>query len=191
MEILIGFISDINEKEYNEAFDMMSAERKIAVLRYKSENDRKRSVLGEKLARKGISSLLKINEREIEFSRTEKGKPFCTNADVHFSISHSKDIVVCALDSKPIGVDAELIRDIELRVTKIACTESDLGFIFETDDENERKLRFFEVWTAKEAYFKFLGTGIEGLKTVSYEEIKPYCQQKREGDYLITVYQKQ
>ncbi len=188
MKLYIANLSDFPESDYNETFNMMSDERKASVLRYRNENDRRRSVLGERLARKGISALFGISEREIEFARTEKGKPFAVNANAHFSISHSKDLVVCAVDDREIGVDVELIREIEMRVTKIACTEQDRDFIFEPHNENERILRFFEVWTAKEAYFKYLGTGIEGLKTVDYSEIKPFCIQRREGDYIITVY---
>ena len=186
MDLYIAYLDEFSDNEYNHAFSLLDDSRKSAVMRYKSERDRKRSVLGEYLARKGIAKACGMNEANIRFARTEKGKPYALNADIFFSISHSKSIVVCAIDDNEIGVDAELVRDIELRVTKIACTESDKEYIFESDAGQVE--RFYDVWTAKEAYFKYLGTGIEGLKTVDYKDILPYCTQKREGDYLITVY---
>ena len=190
MDLYIEYLENFTQNQFDETFEMMDNSRKRAVLRLKSEKDRRRSVLGERLARKGISKLCGIFENEIVFERTEKGKPFVTNADVFYSVSHSKGIVVCAIDKDEIGVDAEMIRDIDLNITRIACTERDKEFIFEADDKNEQIERFFTVWTAKEAYFKFVGTGIEGLRTVDYEEIKPFCQHNREGDYLIAIYRK-
>ena len=191
MELYIEYLNDFSQGEFDNAFNMMDEARKKAVLRMKFENDRRRSVLGESLARKGISKLCDIKEREILFDRTESGKPFVTNARAFFSVSHSKEMVVCAVDDQEIGVDAEFIRDIDLSITRIACTEKDKEFIFSSDDKNEQINRFFTVWTAKEAYFKFIGTGIIGLKTIDYEEIKPFCRHFREGDYMIAVYSKE
>lgn len=185
MELYIAYISDMTENDYNEYFTFLSEERKSAVLRMRSENDRKRSVLGEMLARRGIAKRLGICEREIAFKRSEKGKPFCTDASVCFSISHSKNAVACVIDSDPIGLDIEKMRDIDLRITRIACTDSDKEYILGSEDEN---LRFFKVWTAKEAYFKYLGTGIESLKTVSYADIRKHCRTEIFGGYMLTVY---
>ena len=190
MELYIEYLENFNTSDFDKTFEIMDDERKRAVLRYKNENDRRRSVLGEFLARNGISKLCNIPNNEIRFARTESGKPFSTNASAFFSISHSKELVVCAIDEKEIGVDVELIRDIDLSITKIACTERDKEFIFQPDDKEEQIDRFFTIWTAKEAYFKYIGTGIVGLRTVDYEEIKPFCSFKREGDYLIAVYSK-
>lgn len=105
-------------------------------------------------------------------------------------------MVVCAVDDGKIGVDVELIRDIDMRITKIACTENDKSYIFgqnglsceDITPDSDMLLRFFELWTAKEAYLKYCGTGISQLKSVDYYEIKPYCQSSRNGDYIITVY---
>ncbi len=181
--------------EYEKYFSMMSDERKKAVDRLRFESAKKQTILGEALARKAINDLLGINEDKIIFSRTENGKPFAENANVFFSISHSKDYVVCAVDNSEIGVDIEQIRQVESRITNISCTERDKQYIFggtETDSlDPEMLTRFFEVWTAKEAYFKYVGSGIVGLKTISYEDIKPQCKTFDESGYVITIYSKQ
>lgn len=190
MGLYIEYLYNFTQEEFDETFDMMDNARKRAVLRLKHENDRRRSVLGERLARIGVSKLCKIEKNNILFSRTENGKPFVVNADAFFSVSHSKEAVACVVDEKEIGIDIELVRDIDLNITRIACTERDKEFIFSTDDKDEQINRFFTVWTAKEAYFKFVGTGIIGLRTIDYEEIKPFCEHRREGDYLIAVYRK-
>lgn len=181
--------------EYDKYFSMMSDERKRAVRRLRSENAKKQTVLGEALSRKAINDLSGIDEEQIIFSRTENGKPFAKNAKPFFSISHSKDYVVCAVDDYEIGVDIEQIRQVKARITNISCTERDKKYIFgnaEADSLTPEMLtRFFEVWTAKEAYFKYVGSGIVGLKTVNYEDIKPQCKTFDESGYVITIYSKQ
>lgn len=196
MRLYKADINDFSQEEYDKYFSMMSESRKNAVLRMRIENDRKRSVLGESLARKAVSESTGIAESEIEFGRTEKGKPFCKSANIFFSISHSKNAVVCAVDGNEIGVDIERIRDIDLRITRIACTDADRVYILggaDADCESvtptaEMTERFFRLWTAKEAYFKFIGTGIEGLKNVSYADIAQFCTTTLADGYAITVY---
>lgn len=189
MRIYTARISEFTEDEYNDAFESMSEERKTAVLRMKFENDRKRSVLGEKLAREGIADACGIPGKDIQFVRTENGKPYCLNANAQFSISHCKDLAVCAVSQYPIGVDVEFIRDIDMRITRFACTGKDMEYIFGTEDGEERKMRFFRIWTAKEAYFKYHGTGISHLKEISYTDIRDNCQTEIYDGYMITVYQ--
>lgn len=191
MIILKRYIQGFSQAEYDFAFSLMTEERQKAVLRIKNNIKQKQTVLGEHLCKKGISDFLGIDINSIHLNRTAEGKPFAEDLDVHFSISHSENLAVCAVSDNPIGIDCEYIRDINLRLTKIACTDSDKEFIFGTDDAYEQKHRFFIVWTAKEAYFKFLGTGITNLKSVSYSDIKDNCQTQTEKGYMITVYKKE
>lgn len=191
MKFYLSYLKDFSENEYNECFALMSETRKNAVLRYKNEKDRKLTVLGEHLARKAVSALLDVDGKEVSFDRDENGKPFVLGLDAEFSISHSGEVVVCAVDKEKIGIDIEMIRPINLRVTKIACTENEKEFVFSEDSEEEKRERFFKIWTAKEAYFKWLGTGITKLREVEYSDLIPFCEVFREGDYIITIYKKQ
>jgi len=194
MKLYIAKTEDFTEREYEKYYAMMSPERKRSTDRLRFENARKQSILGESLARKGICELSGIDEDDICFARSENGKPYAVNSDIHFSISHSNEYVVCAVSKDEIGVDIEKIRKVESRITNIACTESDKEYIFggaEKDTlDNEMIKRFFEVWTAKEAYLKYLGIGISGLKTISFSDIKPFCKKIEENGYIITLYSK-
>ncbi len=190
MIILKKYIKDFSQAEYGLAFSLMTEERKKSVLKKRNDIQKKQTVLGEYLCKTGISDFLGLDINNINLGRTPEGKPFAQDIDVHFSVSHSENLAVCAVSHNPIGIDCEYMRDINLRLTKIACTDSDKDFIFQTDDTNEQKNRFFMVWTAKEAYFKFLGTGITNLKSVSYNDIKENCQTENENGYMITVYKK-
>ncbi len=196
MNIYYKRLSNFTAEEYDRCFSMMDESRKAAVNRMRIENDRRRSVLGESLARLGISELLNCSEEEISFTRTEKGKPLCVNGDAFFNVSHCGDIVICAVDRQNVGIDIEKIRDVEMRITRIACTDFDREYIFSEKEPNLDEItpndeilkKLFTVWTAKEAYFKFVGIGIIGLRTVSYKDIKDNCVTLCENGFMLSLY---
>ena len=188
MELFYGKISNLTKEEYGNAFALMSDLRKAEVERMRFEGDKRRSVLGEWLARKAVSALCGLAEKDILFAKTENGKPYCLNAETFFSISHCKDMAVCVAHNGEIGIDVELIRDIDYRITRFACVDADLDYLNSAESEEEKRLRFFRIWTAKEAYVKYIGTGIRDLKTISYAEIAKHCQTRIEDGYMITVY---
>ena len=188
MKICQARISEFSKEEFEKAFGLLSGERQNAVLRMRFENDRKRSVLGEYLVRNAVFEEFGVNQADLIIRRTENGKPFCENAPIHFSIGHSKDLVVCGIHNFPIGVDVEFIRPLDLRITRFACTEKDLDFINCGEDQKEKELRFFRLWTAKEAFIKFHGGILADLKSVEYEDIKDRCQIFESDGYIATVY---
>ena len=74
---------------------------------------------------------------------------------VYLSISHSGDWAAAIADSSKCGIDVELIRD----VPEMS------GFLMKYFMQEEAELvdgaeSFFRLWTAKEAYLKYLGTGL-------------------------------
>ena len=189
-------IRDMNKSEYEKWFALMDEEKQNKVNRFRFDDDKKRTVSGEMLARKAISELCGVPEEKIIFGKTEKGKPFAENIDVHFNISHSGNFVVCAADKKSIGVDIEEIRPVKLSVAKRVYTQDELCYLFgytPTDDDfnktpdSQMLIRFFELWTAKEALLKYTGTGIvdnlNGLYVDRNNIIREFF-----GDYIISVY---
>ncbi len=186
MKLYKAYVSRLSDEEYEKYFSMMSSDRQQDVLRKRLDDDKKRSVLGEMLARLGIAELLGVLPEDIVLRRTDKGKPYAEGLDVSFSVSHSEDMVICAVGKGAIGADVEHIRHINRNVSRFACTESDKDFVFSS--EYGWETRFFELWTAKEAYVKSLGTGISDLKSFDYLSIKPFCDSFTENGYIITVY---
>lgn len=189
-------IRDLSKTEYNKWFSLMNEEKQKKVNRFRFEDDKKRTVAGEMLARKAIAGWCNISADEITFSTDENGKPFAENLSAEFNISHSGNIVVCAVDDKPIGIDIEKVRLIDLKIAKRIYTKDELYYLFgfapSEDDFNispddEMLIRFFELWTAKEAYLKYTGTGItDNLKTLSVNSEK--TEKEYFEDYVITVY---
>ena len=193
MLLYTASLSDFSEEDYNKYHSLQSVERKSAIAAKSIENDRRRSVLGEALARKGISEICGIDERDILFSRYENQKPYCTNAQVFFSISHSKDRVICAVSRYEVGADTEQIRFTEPRVMRACCADTDFEYILGGRDiPNEftpdQLKRFFMLWTAKEAYCKYVGIGVTGMKRITLAEIEKSTIIFESDGYVTAVY---
>jgi len=95
---------------------------------------------------------------------TGQGKPWC-DALPGFSISHSAELVACALSTEgPVGLDVEQVRPIE--PTRFART-------FNPDEQawiGDSRTRFFELWTRKEAVIKVSGEhGIAQMRQVELD----------------------
>ena len=90
---------------------------------------------------------------------TERGKPCFANSSWHFSISHSKAHVFCALSEKRIGVDAEeLDRSVNLRLAeKILSAPERQQF----EGAEDPRLALLKFWVLKEAQAKMTGEGIK------------------------------
>ena len=79
---------------------------------------RDRSLLGELLTRYGISRYFCIPNQDIEFSYLDKGKPHLPgHPGIHFNMSHSSQVICCALAGSEIGVDVEHHRKVNFRVS--------------------------------------------------------------------------
>lgn len=192
-------ISEFENEEYHTYYSLMNNEKKIRVDSLRKVEDKKRTVAGEMLARKAISEWCGINYVDIDFGLTSYGKPYARELNVEFNIAHSGDMVVCAVDDRPIGIDIEKIRRIDLKVCKYICSDKELEYILGIPDDisdtavisdYNKLIRFFEIWTAKEAYFKKKGTGISDLmklKNVTEENMKKSIIINKMKDYVMAV----
>lgn len=180
-------INDYSKTEYDRFFNLMTDEKKSRVSRFRFDDDKKRSVFGEMLAKEMIAAELDKPIESIIIKSDENKKPYAENADICFNISHSHELVICAVNDKPIGVDIEKIREIKDRLIDYVCTAEEKDFI---NNENEKQKCFFEIWTAKEAYFKCLGTGITDLKSVNTldGEFQKHLKRFIFNDYCVSIY---
>lgn len=162
------FYYDINKMSdglYNKELDSIPLIRKKEILKKSDIKDRKRSLAGDILTRKYLSKLYNISEEKIEIRKGEKGKPYVLNLPAHFNVSHSGDYTVVAISDRPIGIDLEIIRDFSAILAKKYFNEDELKYISGNFSSRKKSLMqrcFYEIWTAKEAYLKYIGKGISG-----------------------------
>ena len=126
------------------------------ILKYKMPLNRKQCLCA-RLMEKFIADTYGFSVKQITIGVS--GKPCVPN--INYNISHSGNIVICAVSDNAIGCDVELARNVKGNL-------SDKYF-----SDKEKKMDFFRVWTAKESYLKMTGEGIcHDLKNieVSFEE---------------------
>jgi phosphopantetheinyl transferase len=111
--------------------------------------------------------------------RGAHGKPYFTKGafeDVRFSISHSGRFWSVLFAEEEVGLDIEdlsthrgLTSERRERIAARFFAEDESSYV--VHGVGEPLLRFFRVWTAKEAYIKYTGAGIsEGLNAFSVME---------------------
>ena len=97
---------------------------------------------------------------DLLIKRSPKGKPFFpAMPKLHFNITHSRTHIAIALSDTPIGIDLEPLR--QYRPTLVRrCFHPDEATYLDTIAEEQKAEAFTRLWTIKEAYVKYTGTGI-------------------------------
>lgn len=91
---------------------------------------------------------------------TERGKPYFTEGDLHFSISHTPRHVFCVLAENPVGVDAEeLDREINLQIADKILSPRERE---QYDLVEDKQIALLTFWVLKEAAAKCSGEGLRG-----------------------------
>jgi hypothetical protein len=87
-------------------------------------------------------------------------KPTFNNVPLEFSISHSNDIVICAIGDHPLGIDIEKVEhsilDLMLHIAK---TEEFVWLHSQNCSLNNQ----YQLWTYKESYLKCIGSNISKI----------------------------
>lgn len=126
-----------------------------------------RELLEALLHRNGITI-----DTPFEMERDEHGRPFPKNpslcALLDFNVSHTKNTVAVALsiresekETPRIGIDVESPHP-HIRKKQLAerfFSENEIALLNESADEEST---FLSIWTRKEAYLKYRGTGLAG-----------------------------
>lgn len=147
------YVVDINEFNDLEGFNLISQMRKERMIRYRSLNDRKRSLVAGLLLR----YTLKEEHNNIKISRD--GKPYLENSNVYFNFSHSKDYVCLNISSKSeLGIDIEKIKQYPDRVSERCFNKNEIKWMLKEDNVNHA---FFKLWTGKESVMKLFGRGFK------------------------------
>lgn len=163
MNIIKEHIKDYNDSFYSGVFQTLPQGRQVKVQRCRKKFDQYSCILGDYLLRKIVSETIACAVEDVIISHTETGQPYIvypSNTGAHISLSHSGGFVVAAINSTPIGIDIEMIRDIDDVVLDHVLSDAEKEYVWQS------RQRFFEVWTMKEAYLKCIGTGLSGCKSL-------------------------
>ena len=106
------------------------------------------------------SKQLNLSFSDIVFTKNSYGKPYTSNyPEFYFNVSHSGTYLVVLIANQPVGVDMEIITMPNLNIAHRFFLEEEKAYVFA--DEKLSNKHFYEIWTRKEAYMKYLGKGLE------------------------------
>lgn len=161
--ITVGIVdlSTVDEGDYRKLFSLASPERQQRATRYLRNEDARRCIIADGLLRYTLKEALRCNP--VSLAKTPSGKPYVPGQkDFHFNLSHSGNWVVIAWGQHPLGIDVEtvLMDESKLRLAKRFFHPEEQDHLFGAPP-GEQAFRFFEIWTKKESYLKYQGTGID------------------------------
>jgi phosphopantetheinyl transferase len=110
---------------------------------------------------------------DAEILTDENGRPFVNGDSVFFSMSHSGDLLVIAVDDGPVGIDAEFMKERDF--AKLSA-----WFFGEPIPDRDD---FYRRWTRFEA-----GLKLAGLPLFSKAVPEPeHLHSETMGDYMLSV----
>lgn len=149
-------------KEKLSSFEEFIDSSKLArIKKYRNSKDYENALVADLLIRFAIYEASKVKYKNKPFLLNDYGKPYLpANIAVHFNVSHSGDWVVCAVDEKSIGIDVELMQEVDfLGIAKSFFTPEEYVLIANADNGRKREL-FYDIWTLKESFIKAIGKGM-------------------------------
>lgn len=185
MNWLFRKINTVPEQTYRRVYEGLSDSRKAHIDRMKKEEDKKRSLLASLL----VQELLEKQGVAATLERDGNNRPYLEGCDLFVSITHSHEAVACALSQEPVGIDMEKIEPVRAALVRYVCRPEEWEYVQQGQsidarlEEKQMLRRFFEVWTAKEAWFKKQGSG-ELLQVNTCQLEKTHFL--KDG-YLITI----
>ena len=165
MVYIFDRLDQYTDEAYEAHLSSLPQWRREKALQYKKLNDRKRSVLAFVLLERALREEYGITEVP-EFVYNEFGKPSLSNLPIHFSLSHCRDAVACAVSDHNIGIDVETIVPYNPDIARRVCTEKELEILENSENPD---LDFIKLWTIKEAISKLEGFGL----LLDFKRIRP------------------
>ena len=153
-------IAPLADPQYQILYTRASEFRQQRAHRYLRQQDKYRCITADALLRYALRQCFGSDQSEI--ARTAGGKPYLPDReDFHFNLSHSGRWVVIAWGGSPVGIDVETLSIDEGKkmLAQRYFNPDEQSYLFAAQGQ-EWGRRFFEIWTKKESYLKFLGTGI-------------------------------
>lgn len=146
---------------FDRCMERVSAYRRDKVMRLRFRHGRNASLAAGVLLAYVLDEYAGVDERDCAYVMGDRGKPrIVCGTDVHFSLSHTDNLVGVMVGCAPCGIDVERIRSFPESIVKRIFSDDDRAVYMSFDDERERDLYCAKVWTRREAYGKMTGDGV-------------------------------
>jgi len=143
---------------------LLSAEERERAERFAFLRDRDQFIAVRGWLRRLLGAYLHRSPSDIRFALGPQGKPHLDEpgCDLQFNVSHSGDVGMLAFSrDRELGVDVERDeRSVDVADLARSCFSDVEQRAFESLPTHRRRERFFQLWSAKEAYIKARGGGL-------------------------------
>lgn len=134
--------------------------------RFRYIRDERTYVISHALVNQKISEQIGNDFNRIKINYFENKKPYIAGRPFDFNLSHSSGyfaFVLSGHENHFVGVDIEAVNtktDIEPIVNRY-FHKNEIAYVLKNDlRTNMQRIRFYEIWTRKEAFLKMHGTGL-------------------------------
>ncbi len=121
-------------------------------------------------------AIKKCVQDDVEIYRNEYGKPMISG-HIHIGVTHTNGHIFVGVWDKNFGIDAEHSK------REVKNKDAIISKYYTEDEKNEN---FLDIWVKKEAYLKFLGTGLKDLKKADTDNLK--FKKAEYKDYIMYIY---
>ena len=154
----------LDDAAVSTAIAVLSDEERARRARFHAQRDRDGYAMAHALLRTTLSTFGDRPPGDWRFTEGVHGKPALADAAARlsFNLSHARGLVACAVTiDADVGIDVEAVtRATDWRA--VASRHFSAAELSEIDREDpaSQAIRFFEIWTLKEAFIKALGVGL-------------------------------
>ena len=172
------------------ALALLPEARREKALKYHFKRDQYLCAKSYLLLQQGLREEFNICDNP-EWAYAEHGKPFLKDyPNIHFNLSHCPKGAVCAIDSKPVGIDIERCIFKE-DLANFVLNDNELQQVLSAADKS---IAFTTLWTMKESYMKLTGTGLVSnrkglLNETVMQNFRFNTTVNSESEYVITYVQ--
>lgn len=158
---------ELPQSSIDELAAILSTDETSRANRFHRDSDRAAFIAARGILRTLLGGYLQSHPEQIQFSYSDRGKPFLADRSLQFNVSHSGGFALYVIaDNRSVGIDIESIRAIEVeQLAQRFFSDREYQQLCKLSEEQQSEA-FFTYWTAKEAYLKATGEGLVGLQQV-------------------------
>ncbi|MCM1494651.1 MAG: 4'-phosphopantetheinyl transferase superfamily protein [Bacteroides sp.] len=169
---------ELNERERQQALDILTPERKAKALRFRRSEDQSRGLATGVLELYALWKGFGIPWPDVRLEKGEQGKPFLPGyVDAHYNLSHAGRWIICGTGNQTLGIDVEQSAKYSERIVRKFFHPEEVKDIFSYPPQ-ERPDIFAEYWTMKESFMKLCGTGF-------HMPLSSFSTDRRNGRIMI------
>ncbi len=191
MKYLIRDVNSYKSQEFDFFFKNIRYEKRDRIKNYSNNRRKRQAIVGEMILKELLEKYYDIKYNDCIIKESKNGKPYITNYNIYFNISHKDNLVVCIISNNEIGVDIEKVRKINLDTINVFATSNEKNYILEKKEDVFKRL--FEIYTLKEAYLKMNNDSIININSFDILNVNKkniFTKTIYYNDYIISIIKK-